>query len=221
MWAYYKTSATLDHLRVTVGDTAFARGLAAYVKKCSYVGCRPADFREVLEQTTGTSLKSFFERWVEGSSRPQVTLSFQPTASGAEVELSKADEVPMTLELWLTLDDGQLVKRRVDLAGHTTKVDIATGARVRSVAASPRHDVLVDAASAVAGDLDFDGESDGIDLLRCTPLVGKTYKSASAVGLWNVEERFDPRCDVNGDLRIDDEDIDAIAASFGTFRRAR
>jgi hypothetical protein len=124
----------------------------------------------------------------------------------------------MTLELWLQLDDGQLVKRRVDLAGRTTTVHLDTAAWVRSVATSPRHDVLVDARSSVEGDLDFDGETDGNDLLRCTPLVGKAYKTTTAVGLWNVDERFDPRCDVNGDLRIDDDDITAIAQSFGKLR---
>ncbi|MDB4935182.1 MAG: Aminopeptidase [Labilithrix sp.] len=220
LWAYYKTSATLDHLRVTVGDEAFSHGLAAYVKRCSYVGCRPDDFRNVLEGITGKDLAPFFARWVDATSRPEVSIGFEPVQGGADIELSKHDAHPMTLELWLRLDDGQLVKKRVDLAGHTTKVHVATGAWVRSVSASPRHDVLVDAVSTVKGDLDFDGEADGIDLLRCTPLVGKTYRSSSAVGLWNTDEHFDPRCDVNGDLKIDDEDINAIAASFGTFRTA-
>jgi hypothetical protein len=220
LWAYYKTSATLDHLRVTLGDEAFARGLTAYVKKCSYVGCRPDDFRAVLEETTGTNLLPFFDRWVHASSRPEVSIAFEPMAGGADIELGKADALPMTLELWLRLDDGELVKRRVDLAGRTTRVHVDTGAWVRSVATSPRHDLMIDARSKVAGDLDFDGEADGIDLLRCTPLVGKTYKSQAAVGLWNLDERFDPRCDVNGDLTIDDDDLATIAESFGTFRTA-
>ncbi len=220
LWAYYKTSATLDHLRVTVGDDVFARGLAAYVKKCSYVGCGPDDLRSVLQDTAGKDLTPFFDRWVNASSRPKVTIGFEPVAGGADIELSKADAQPMTLELWLRLDDGQLVKRRVDLAGRITKVHVDTGSWVRSVVTSPRHDVLVDVASAAAFDLDFDGETDGIDLLRCTPLIGKSYKTTNAVGLWNVAERFDPRCDVNGDLRIDDDDIALIADSFGTFRSA-
>ena len=218
LWAYYKTSATLDHLRVTIGDDTFSRGLAAYVKKCSYVGCRPDDFRTVLEETSGRNLAPFFARWVSATSRPQVSISFQPVTGGADIELSKADALPMTLELWLRLDDGQLVKRRVDLEGLTTKVHLDTGSWVRSIATSPRHDLLVDSRSAREGDLDFDGETDGIDLLRCTPLMGKKYKSSSAIGLWNIDERFDPRCDVNGDLRIDEEDIASIAGSFGSFR---
>lgn len=221
LWAYYKTSATLDHLRVTIGDDAFSRGLVAYVKKCSYVGCRPDDFRRVLEETTGKDLTTFFDRWVTATSRPAVSIGFEPVVGGADIELTKEDSLPMTLELWLRLDDGQLVKKLVDLDGRTTKTHVSTGAWVRSVSTSPRHDVLVDVKSKLSGDLDFDGETDGIDLLRCTPLVGKSYKSTTAVGLWDVEERFDPRCDVNGDLRIDADDITAIAESFGTLRAAR
>lgn len=221
LWAYYKTSATLDHLRVTIGDDVFARGLAAYVKKCSYVGCSPDDLRTVMQDAAGKDLRPFFDRWVNASSRPDVTVGFEPVKGGADIELTKADASAMTLELWLKLDDGQLVKRRVDLAGRKTRVHIDTGSWVRNVMTSPRHDVLVSAKSAAAGDLDFDGESDGIDLLRCTPLVGKSYSTTNAVGLWNVAERFDPRCDVNGDLRIDDDDIALIADSFGTFRGSR
>jgi hypothetical protein len=220
LWAYYKTSATLDHLRVSVGEDAFSRGLVEYVKQCRYVGCRPDDLRTVLERTSGQSLTPFFDRWVNATSRPRVSIGFQPVADGADIELTKGDADPMTLELWLRLDDGQLVKRRVALGGQSTKVHVATGAWVRSVMASPRHDVLVDARSSQANDLDFDGEVDGIDLLRCTPLVGRSYKSTSAVGLFDVDERFDPRCDVNGDLTIDDDDITAIASSFGTLRKS-
>lgn len=220
LWAYYKTSATLDHLRVTVGENAFARGLVAYVKQCRYVGCRPDDLRTVLEQTTGENLSPFFDRWVNATSRPLISIGFEPVTDGADIELTKLDAEPMTLELWLRLDDGQLVKRRVALGGQTTNVHVATGARVRSVMTSPRHDVLVDARSTAQHDLDGDGEVDGIDLLRCTPLVGKSYKSTSAVGLFDIDERFDPHCDINGDLTIDDDDINAIAASFGNLRKS-
>jgi hypothetical protein len=218
MWAYYKTSATLDHLRVTVGEDAFSKGLVAYVKKCSYVGCRPDDFRVVLEGVTGKDLAPFFDRWVSGSSRPEVSVGFQPVSGGADIQLTKDDALPMTLELWLRLEDGQLVKQRVDLEGRTTTVHIDTTARVRSVATSPRHDLLVSASSAIAGDLDFDGESDGLDLLRCTPLVGRSYQGTGS-GLYDLEERFDPRCDVNNDLLIDADDIRALAQSFGTLRK--
>jgi hypothetical protein len=218
LWAYYKTSATLDHLRVTVGDDVFAKGLTTYVERCSFVGCHPDDLRSVLEEVSGQNLVPFFERWVSGSTRPEVSVGFTTTPNGADIELTKADALPMTLELWLTLEDGQRLKHRVTLGGRRSRTHVETPVKVRSVAASPRHDVLVDVRSHVEGDLDFDGEADGLDLLRCTRLVGRTYEAATGVGLWNIDETFDPRCDVDGDMTIDDHDIAELAASFGTLR---
>lgn len=219
LWAYYKTAATLDHLRVTVGDDVFERGIAEYVKRCSFVGCGPNDLMTIMGEAAKKDLAPFFSRWVSGTQRPQVVVGFAPTGdSGADIELSKADEKPMTLELWLRLEDGKLVKKRVDLTGRTTNVHLDTPGHVRSVSASPRHDVLVDAVSGLEGDLDFDGETDGLDLVKCTRLVGKKYESVGAVGLWNVTEVFDPHCDIDGDFDIDEDDIESIASHFGTLR---
>lgn len=219
LWAYYKTAATLDHLRVTVGDDVFEKGIAEYVKRCSFVGCSPADLERVLSDVSGKDLAPFFSRWVSGTQRPQVMLGFAPTGdNGADVELTKADDEPMTLELWLRLEDGKVVKKHVDLGGRTTRVHLDTPGHVRSVSTSPRHDVLVDTVSGLEGDLDFDGEADGLDLLKCTRLVGKKYESVGAVGLWNITEMFDPRCDTDGDFDIDEDDIEAIATHFGTLR---
>lgn len=217
-WAYTKTAATLDHLRETIGDDRFERALAAYVEACSFVGCGPADFRAVLERTTGEDLGAFFDRWVTASTRPVVTVSFQPSPGGADVELTKADDAPMTLQLSVRLEDGQLLKRRVDLRGRTTRVHLDAPSGVRSVQTSARHDVMVDARSGVDGDLDFDGETDGFDMLRCSRLVGTSYRSQSGLGLWSVSEQFDPRCDLDGDQRVDDEDLMKIARRFGKLR---
>lgn len=218
MWAYTKPAATLDHLRATIGDEVFARGLAAYVAQCSFVGCTPDDFRAVLEAASSRDLGPFFDRWVTGTSRPAVTVGFAQAGDGVDVELTKLDDLPMTLELWIELEDGRRIRRRAELGGRETRLHVTTPGAVRRVATSPRHDVMVDARSRVTGDLDFDGEVDGLDLLRCTRLVGKTYSGTSGLGLWNVGETFDPRCDVDGDMTIDDDDIAALAERFGTLR---
>lgn len=218
LWAYYRTAITLDHLRVSLGEEVFARALGAYVARCSFVGCRPDDFRETASAESGRDLRPFFARWVTGKERPRVVVGFTPGRGGVDVALTKDDDRPMTLELWLALADGARLKQRVDLGPRTSRLHLAAPSPVVAVRTSPRHDVLVDARSAVDGDLDFDGETDGFDVLRCAPLVGQRYDATAATGLWNVGETFDPRCDVNGDLTIDDEDLAAIAAEFGKLR---
>ena len=222
LWAYYKTAATLDHLRVTVGDDVFDKGIQEYVKRCSFVGCSPDALRTILTEVSGKDQAPFFSRWVTGTQRPQVIVYFAPTGdTGADIELTKGDDKPMTLELWLRLDDGKLVKKRVDLGERTTNIHLDTPGHVRTVVPSPRHDLLVDSVSMLDGDLDFDQETDGFDLVRCTRLVGKTYELKGAVGLWNVSETFDPRCDIDGDADIDDDDIAYLASHFGTLREAQ
>lgn len=221
VWAYTKSAATLDHLRVTVGEDVFAKALDEYRVQCSFVGCSPSDFRYVLEQASGKSMETFFERWVTASSRPAVSLGFEAVPGGAEIEVGKDDAMPMTLELWLRLEDGQLLRKRVDLVGRSTTLHVDTPAPVRAVAVNPRHELMVSSRSRIDGDLDFDGEVDGADLLRCSRLFGKTYKAPSGLGLWNVEETYDPRCDLNDDLRIDDADLDLLTKSFGKLKVAQ
>jgi hypothetical protein len=218
LWAYYKTSTTLDHLRVTVGEDVFSSALDSYIQRCRYVGCRPDALREEIERKTGKDLRPFFDRWVTASERPEVLVGFTPTTTGADIELTKPDDRPMTLELWLSLANGETLKQRIDMGPRTSRAHVDTPSPVLRVSASPRHDVLVNVRSAVTGDLDFDGETDGFDILRCARQIGRTYTSKGAAGLWNVTETFDPRCDVDGNLAIDDDDLARLAESFGKLR---
>jgi hypothetical protein len=220
-WAYYKGAAVLDHLRATVGDDAFLPALRAYVVRCRYAGCAPDVLREVLETQTGTSLAMFFQRWVTGSERPHVQIGWEPRPSGASVELTKDDDRPLTLDLWITLTDGTTLKKRVDASPKITQLTIDAPSPVVRVEANPRHALMVDVQSAVSGDLDFDGETDGFDVLRCARQVGRAYSPEDAVGLWDLGEAFDPRCDIDGDFTVDDADLAKITASFGKTRANR
>lgn len=217
LWAYYKTAAVLDHLRATVGDDLFASALTTYLERCRFVGCRPDALRQIVEEKSGKDLRPFFARWVTADENPRVLVGFTPVPGGADVEITMPDDRPMSLDVWLTLADGKRTTRRVDLAKATTRLHVDTPAPVVAVALNPRHDLMVDGRSAVEGDLDFDGETDGFDVLHCARLVGRKYETNQA-GLWNTNETFDPRCDVNNDLRIDDDDLLAVTNQFGKLR---
>src|SRR5262249_31060839 len=148
LWAYYKAAATLDHLRVTIGEDVFSEVLSAYAARCTFVGCRPDVLREIVADMTGKDMRAFFDRWVTASNFPRVLVGFTPVAGGADVELTKVDDRPMTLEIWLGLEDGRRVKQRVDLEPHTTHVHVDTPVSVAKVEANPRHDLMVDVRSA-------------------------------------------------------------------------
>lgn len=218
LWAYYQTAATLDHLRVTLGDDVFTDVIADYRDQCSYVGCSPDALRDLATKRSGKDMAPFFARWITARERPRVALGFTPAGDGADVELTQDDDRPLTLELWIELEDGSREKRRVDFVGRTAKTHLEVPGGVRSISASPRHDALVDVRSSVEGDLDFDGETDGFDILRCAQHDSETYTSRGATGLWNVDEPFDPRCDLDGNGVIDDADFGALTAQFGKLR---
>ncbi|AKU97592.1 Aminopeptidase N [Labilithrix luteola] len=218
LWAYFRTAATLDHLRVSVGEESFRNALDDYARECRWIGCDPRDFQRMLERAAHTKLDAFFDRWVTANTRPEVTIDFTRDESGASATFTKTDSQPMTLEVWLGLEDGRRETQRVDLQGTSTTVQLPTTGRVRSVSLNPRHDVLVEVHSAVRGDLDFDGESDGLDLLACTRLLGRKYAGEPGSGLWNIDETFDPRCDRNGNLRIEQADLDELASNFGSLK---
>jgi len=55
--------------------------------------------------------------------------------------------------------------------------------------------------------------------MRCTRLVGVKYAPTKpGTGLWTTSLEFDPRCDLDGNRIIDDDDIEAIAKTFGQLR---
>lgn len=215
-WAYYQTAAVLDHLRATVGDAPFRRALGAYARACSWASCGLDDFRRAVEAQAGTSLEVFFDRWVKGHARPAVTVGLERAGDRATAVVTLDDPRPVRLTLFVEREDGSVEKRGVELAPGATRVDV--GAGVRAVRPSPRHEGHVLAASRVPGDLDFDGEADGLDLLACAREVGAVYDPEGTPGGWALAPTFQERCDVDHDGQVTRADLDALAAHFGTGR---
>ena len=103
---YNKGAAVLHMLRRLLGDDAFFRGLRRF-----YVGARFAkvgtdDLRFAMAAESGRSLERFFDRWIYGSSLPDITFSHRVAQadSGQEVVLQfeQGDEifdVPVTVRL--------------------------------------------------------------------------------------------------------------------------
>lgn len=215
-WAYLATAALLDHLRVTVGDEGFDAGLALYVDACFEVGCGVPDLENAMEQSTGLDLAPFFARWVTARERTPVTVSFVPNGSGADVTLDKPDGEPMTLVLDLTLESGETKHVPAALEGPSTSLALGQAGGVRAVRVNPRHQVFVDARSALASDQDGDGEADGLDVLECARFVGAEFEPG--LSLWQLAPPYDPACDRDGNGRVDQADIDIITSGFGTVR---
>ncbi len=224
VWAYIKSSATLEHLRTIVGDAAYAEGLKSYVAACQKADCGSQDFLAAIAQASGVPLSTFASQWVYDTSYRELTIGFSQTASANGVEVTVIPEggagLVVPLELWLTLESGERVRRSVVLPASGDAVVVDAPSTVRSVRPNPRHDAVIWSRSAVAGDVDFDGEVDGFDLLHCARLVGMDtglYQEGGE-GLWQMNLDFDPRCDAVFDGQLTDVDLDPIKTTFGTLK---
>jgi hypothetical protein len=77
--------------------------------------------------------------------------------------------------------------------------------------------VFVDARSRVPGDVDGDGETDGLDVLACARFVGRSYEEGS-LALWDLAPPYDPACDRDDDGRVDEADLASVTDAFGAAR---
>jgi hypothetical protein len=219
-WAYSKAPAALDHLRVVMGDDAYARGMTAFLTACDGRACSVADFERELSAVGGAKVNAFFASSIYADTFPELSVGFSAPAARMPVQVTLEQQTsrPIVVELWLTLADGTRQRERVELSGRSQSFTFSTPSAVRSVRPNPRQDPLFWSRSAVQGDVDFDGRVDGLDVLACAALEGKKVEASFRPGqesLTGVDLDFDPRCDLAFDGSLEPGDLDALIARLG------
>ena len=104
---YNKGAAVLHMLRRLIGDEAFFRGVRRFYTESRYDKSGTRDLRLILEAESGQPLERFFERWIYGSTLPQISFSYdveRVASGGAEVVLrfeqqGELFDVPVTVVL--------------------------------------------------------------------------------------------------------------------------
>lgn len=217
-WAYEKAAATLDHLRVTVGDEAFAAAMKEYVRLYQWKGASVEELRALLEKASGVDLAPVFARWITKTGRPELRFGYVRNAQGAlEVAVEKDDEDPIPLSLTVIDMNGEKKALKFVAQGTRTIVPAEASAGIYAVVPSPRQGILSKLVSTTPGDVDFDGEADGKDMLACARAVGTKFTADAAAnpGLWNLESRFAVKCDIDEDGDVDEQDWKTIETAFG------
>jgi hypothetical protein len=217
-WAYAKAPAALDHLRVVIGDEAYSTGLKSFVAACAARPCEVSDLEREMRAAGGAEATAFFARSVYDDTFPALTVSFERGERQTSVTLSQRTSTPLFVELWLELDDGTRRRERVKLSGSRETFRFETPVAVRAVRPNPRLDPLFWSRSAQAGDVNFDGRVDGLDVLDCAGSVGKRVDATFRPGtesLTGLDLTFDPRCDLLDDGSLEVDDLEALVARFG------
>lgn len=223
-WAYIRSSAALDSIRLVTGEQAFAEGLRDYRAQCSQQLCDSVDFQAILEAASGVNLDAAFDAFVRSQLYPSPVLSFTTTGGEGSQEVTVTAEgldAPLPMELIVTLEDGSEQRRVVTLSSGQAASLSAPGP-VRAVGPNPRHDATVVSRSAQVGDVDFDREVDGFDVVRCARAADTTAAFVDSGGegvLRRLDLDFDPRCDLDRDGVIGDADIDLILSHLGTLHQ--
>ena len=199
LWAYIRSSAALDTLRVLMGEDAFSQGLQQWASICGFEHCDSADFKGILETSSGIDLTTAFDAYVFQSAIPAPVMSFTQATPGIVTVTSEEHEQPFVAELIITLEDGTAERAIVEMSPDQP-LDLAVGSsmsnEVRAVRPHPRHDAVLWSRSKTPGDMDFDGQVDGFDVIACARAVGSgAVPGAGGEGIFQLDLDFEPRCD--------------------------
>ncbi|HEY8459231.1 MAG TPA: M1 family aminopeptidase [Blastocatellia bacterium] len=75
--AYEKGACVLDMLRWELGDDAFFRTLAHFLKKHEFGNAESNDFKVAIEEATGRNLYWFFDQWLYGPGYPELEVAYE------------------------------------------------------------------------------------------------------------------------------------------------
>jgi aminopeptidase N len=119
---YQKGAWVLHLLRQRMGDERFWAGIRSYYQRYKDASASTADFREVMEQTSGESLTAFFDQWLYrgGIPRLSVTWAWDSTARTVTVDVTQVQPgVPflLTLDVGVRTATGATRIERIDMTG--------------------------------------------------------------------------------------------------------
>jgi aminopeptidase N len=139
--SYEKGSWTLHMLRHKIGDDLFWKGLRAYYAKYKNLNANTADLEQVMEQTSGQDLHTFFNQWIYNAGHPELSIVWSYDADKKVVILNITQKqnnlfvFPLQLEI-----DGKLYT--VDVKGKETITNFPARVKPTDIIADPNVDLL-------------------------------------------------------------------------------
>jgi len=139
---YLKGALVLHLLRHVLGDDAFFRGVADYLKRHAFGSVEARDLQVALEAASGRNLASFFEDWiVGGGGHPALRVSHHYSPQRRQLDLTirqvqadlpfeNAFRVPVEVEV---VTASGATTHRVEMHGWTTQVSLPASEAPRAV----------------------------------------------------------------------------------------
>lgn len=151
---YQKAGWVLHMLRGTVGTENFWTGIRDYYRRYRNENASTDDFRQVMEQASGTSLTWFFDQWLKRPGLPSLRGGWRYDAAARQVliELAQTQSGPafrLPLEVALMSGAGQARIERLELNEPTGRFTFGADAEPVSVTLDPNTWVLLQSAEFV------------------------------------------------------------------------
>jgi aminopeptidase N len=86
--SYQKGSWVLHMLRHKLGDSLFWKGVHNYYIKYKGSNANTDDLRQVMEQTSGQTLKPFFDQWLRTAGHPALNVGWHYDADKGEIDFA-------------------------------------------------------------------------------------------------------------------------------------
>jgi hypothetical protein len=215
---YDKGGLVAGMLRYLVGgDAPFFAAMKKYRKDHLDQGATVKSLGASIQGATGKKVDDFLSAWAGAAGYPVFSVGAKRSAGpkGFSVEVSvTADKDPLLpVELDLVLAGGQRERKSVTLSGKTATATFETSDEVIAVVFDPEHQIAGRAHGSLGGDIQLNGEVDGIDLLYGAWAMGRKYKLFyEKPELGTV---FPDWADLIFDGTIDQKDLDLVLGAFG------
>ena len=129
---YQKAGWVLHMLRHKLGDTDFWKGIRQYYATYQYSNAMTADFKRVMEESSGKSLTLFFDQWLYVGGHPKIegTWQFNKQKKKVTLEISQIQNgiyFHFPLEIEWTDKKGEKHQQTVQIDSKSSKVSMMVG----------------------------------------------------------------------------------------------
>lgn len=153
---YQKGGLVLNLLRSVLGEDYFWKSIHLYLERHRGQNVETIDLIRAIEDTTGRNLRRFFDEWVFGAGYPEFELSYQwhqdkkmaeclieqKQVGAAYAGISAQGGVfHLPVVLSLTLDNGEQITHRIDLAEARERIFLAAPSKPLMVRFDPEFNI--------------------------------------------------------------------------------
>jgi aminopeptidase N len=152
-FVYQKGGWVLHMLRGRIGADAFWTGIREYYRRYQNQSASTDEFRQVMEQASGTDLREFFTQWLNRSGVPKIDGTWQYDPAARQIKVTLAQTVPgepfrLPLEIGIVAAPGALPRiEKAELTGRTGTFTFASETSPVSVTLDPNTWLLFEAGA--------------------------------------------------------------------------